>query len=54
MGTYVFDPEVIHECAARGLEKARRSLRTPRYLPDMFDVIAREIEKRYPGHIDHT
>jgi C-8 sterol isomerase len=42
---YIFDPEVIHECAMKGLGHSK---------PEMFDVIAREIEKRYPGHIDHS
>jgi len=42
---YIFDPEVIHECAMAGLGRRK---------PQMFDVIAREIERRYPGHIDHT
>ncbi|MGA2642370.1 MAG: hypothetical protein ABSG21_15880 [Spirochaetia bacterium] len=42
---YIFDPEAIHECAMTGLGRRK---------PQMFDVIAREIEKRYPGHIDHT
>jgi hypothetical protein len=42
---YVFDPEVIHECALKGIGRRK---------PEMFDVIAREIEKHYPGHIDHS
>ena len=37
---YIFDPEVIHECAMKGIGRRK---------PEMFDVIAREIEKRYPG-----
>jgi hypothetical protein len=41
---YIFDPEVIHECALKGLGLPK---------PEMFDVIAREIERRYPGHIEH-
>ena len=45
MSHYIFDPEVIHECAMKGLGHRK---------PEMFDVIAREIEKRYPGHIDHS
>ena len=45
MGKYVFDPEVIHECAMKGLGLRK---------PEMFDVIAREVERRYPGHIDHS
>jgi C-8 sterol isomerase len=42
---YIFDPEVIHECAVKGIGRRK---------PEMFDVIAREIEKRYPGHVDHS
>ena len=45
MTRFVFDPEVIHECAMKGIGRRK---------PEMFDVIAREIEKRYPGHIDHS
>jgi hypothetical protein len=41
---YVFDPEVIHECALKGLGLPK---------PQMFDVIAHAIEERYPGHIIH-
>jgi C-8 sterol isomerase len=41
---YIFDPEVIHECALKGIGLRK---------PEMFDVIARAVEKRYPGHIDH-
>ncbi len=41
---YIFDPEVIHECALKGLGRRK---------PEMFDIIAREIEKHYPGTIDH-
>jgi hypothetical protein len=42
---YIFDPEVIHECAMKGIGHRK---------PEMFDVIAREIQKRYPGRIDHS
>jgi C-8 sterol isomerase len=42
---YLFDPEVIDECAMKGLGHPK---------PEMFDIIAREIEKRYPGTIDHS
>jgi C-8 sterol isomerase len=42
---YIFDPDVIHECAMKGLGLHK---------PEMFDVIAREIEKRYPERIDHS
>jgi C-8 sterol isomerase len=42
---YIFDPEVIHECATVGLGLSK---------PQMFEAIAHEIERCYPGHIDHT
>jgi C-8 sterol isomerase len=42
---YIFDPDEIHECAMKGIGRRK---------PEMFDVIAREVEKRYPGHIDHS
>jgi len=51
---YIFDPEVIHECTMKALDQARRGRRTPQYLPDMFNLIAREVEKHYPSHIDHS
>jgi C-8 sterol isomerase len=41
---YIFDPEVIDECARAGLGQPK---------PAMFDMIAKEIEKRYPGRIYH-
>jgi hypothetical protein len=41
---YIFDPEVIHECALKGLGHPK---------PEMFDVIARAIDDHYPGHIVH-
>jgi hypothetical protein len=40
---YIFDPEVIHECALKGLGKPK---------PDMFEAIADAFEDSYPGHID--
>jgi hypothetical protein len=42
---YLFDPEVIDECAMEGIGHPK---------PEMFDVIARAVEKRYPGTIDHS
>lgn len=40
---YVFDPEVIDECALECIGHPK---------PEMFDVFARALEKRYPGYID--
>lgn len=45
MGKYVFDPDVLHQCALKGLGKKK---------PEMFDVVAAAMEKAYPGHIDNT
>src|SRR5512135_1282875 len=42
---YLFDPEVIHECALAGIGKPK---------PAMFDAIADAIEDRYPGRIDRS
>lgn len=41
---YVFDPEVVHECSMECLGKPK---------PEMFDVFARAMDKRYPGVLDH-
>jgi hypothetical protein len=41
---YVFDPEVVHECGLAGLGLKK---------PEMFDAVAKALETRYPGHIDH-
>ena len=42
---YVFDPEVVHECAMKciGLPK-----------PRMFDVFGEAMEERYPQLLDHA
>ena len=42
---YLFDPDVIHECALAGLGKPK---------PEMFDAIADAMEERYPGRIDRS
>jgi hypothetical protein len=44
MKGYIFDPEVIDQCALAGIGKPK---------PEMFDRIARAIEERYPGTIYH-
>lgn len=41
---YIFDPDVVDECAMKGLGHPK---------PEMFDVIARELEEKYPGDIYH-
>lgn len=45
MKRYIFDPEVIDECAMACLGHRK---------PEMFDVFARGVEERYPGHIDNS
>jgi len=42
---YLFDPDVIHECALAGIGKPK---------PAMFDAIADAVEERYPGRIDRS
>ncbi len=37
---YLFDPDVIHECALAGIGKPK---------PEMFDAIADAMEAAYPG-----
>jgi len=39
---YVFDPDVVHECALAGIGKPK---------PQMFDAVADALEARYPSHI---
>jgi hypothetical protein len=43
MVQYIFDPEVIHKCALKGLGKPK---------PDMFEAISDAFEDNYPGRID--
>jgi C-8 sterol isomerase len=43
MAEYVFDPEVVHECAMKCLGQQK---------PKMFDVFAKELDKRYPNVLD--
>src|SRR5208283_4178739 len=45
MKRYIFDPEVIDECAMACLGHRK---------PEMFDVFARAVEESYPGHIDNS
>ncbi len=42
---YLFDPQVIHACALKGIGKPK---------PAMFDAIADAIEDAYPGRIDRS
>jgi C-8 sterol isomerase len=42
---YLFDPDVIHECALAGIGKPK---------PEMFDAIADAMEAAYPGRIERT
>jgi len=42
---YLFDPDVVHECALAGIGKPK---------PAMFDAIADAMEDRYPGRIDRS
>jgi C-8 sterol isomerase len=44
MANYVFDPDVVHDCALACLGKKK---------PEMFDAFAAEMDKQYPGIIDH-
>jgi C-8 sterol isomerase len=41
---YLFDPEVVHDCALAGLDLPK---------PAMFDAVAEALAAKYPGHIDH-
>lgn len=45
MVPYIFDPEVVDECALECIGHPK---------PKMFDVFAEAMEKRYPGRIDNT
>lgn len=45
MPTYVFDPDVVHECAMTSLGKPK---------PAMFDAFADAMEARYPGVLDRS
>jgi ERG2 and Sigma1 receptor like protein len=42
---YLFDPDVIHECALVGLDKPK---------PAMFDAIADAMAAKYPDRIDNS
>jgi C-8 sterol isomerase len=43
MVPYIFDPEVIDECALECIGHPK---------PEMFDIFGRAVERRYPGRID--
>ena len=45
MVPYIFDPDVIDECALECIGRPK---------PEMFDIFARAVEERYPGHIDNS
>ena len=45
MVPYIFDPEVVDACALACIGYPK---------PEMFDVFAGEMEKRYPQHIDNS
>src|SRR5262245_43575245 len=40
---HVFDPDIVHECALRCLDKPK---------PAMFDAFAEAMENKYPGRLD--
>jgi len=40
---HVFDPDIVHECAMRCLDKPK---------PAMFDAFAEAMENKYPGRLD--
>jgi len=43
MSRYVFDPEIIHQCALKAVGKPK---------PEMFDVFANAMDVYYPGVLD--
>ncbi len=45
MVPYIFDPEVVDECALKCIGHPK---------PEMFDVFARAMEEHYPGRIDNS
>ena len=45
MATYVFDPDVVHECSLAAIGHPK---------PQMFDVFAQAMEREYPGVLDHS
>jgi C-8 sterol isomerase len=45
MADYVFDPDVVHECALHALGKPK---------PQMFDAFADAFAEKYPGLIDRS
>lgn len=45
MSRYIFDPDVVHQCALAAIGKKK---------PEMFDAFADAMEKRYPGVLDRS
>jgi hypothetical protein len=45
MGKYLFDPDVVHECAMQCLGKPK---------PQMFDVFAQALAARHPNILDFS
>ena len=45
MGKYLFDPDVVHECAMQCLGKPK---------PEMFDVFAQALAARHPNILDFS
>ena len=43
--TYLFDPDVVHDCSMKCLGKPK---------PEMFEVFADAMEEHYPGVLDRT
>eukprot|EP00124_Ichthyophonus_hoferi_P000465 Ihof_evm17s17 gene=Ihof_evmTU17s17 len=41
---YIFDPEVLHQCAKDAIDKNMET-------KDMVQVLAENLAKKYPGHI---
>jgi C-8 sterol isomerase len=44
---YIFDPQVVHECAMIGVQSGKP-------VPQLFDVVVDALEERYPSHIDRS
>jgi C-8 sterol isomerase len=44
---YIFDPQVVHECAMVGVNSKKP-------VPEIFTVVVDALEERYPGHIDRS
>jgi C-8 sterol isomerase len=44
---YIFDPQVVHDCAMVGVQSGKP-------VPEIFDVVIDALEERYPTHIDRS